>query len=208
MYKLPYSCFIKIHTVYGIIADKNKGYITRILRHQQPVVHGRLLSRSRSVCLILAPTFICAGIYITLKHVALAVGLEPRALSFTAMLVHLYLYPPSTSSVSSVRELSEVLTPSRRQTWRDKTSGTILSSRESSFSLQSSPHLDCCRLEGTVAIIIIIITSTCPLTIILTDTMKSKVRKDPRFRIFCMATTATSLGILMRYIYRYVVSGP
>ncbi|KAL1857972.1 hypothetical protein Plec18167_001623 [Paecilomyces lecythidis] len=57
------------------------GYIGRIILHYNAWSSNGF--KIQIVCLILAPTLICAGIYLTLKHIALAVGphlsrLNPR----------------------------------------------------------------------------------------------------------------------------------
>ncbi|KKK15208.1 hypothetical protein P175DRAFT_0344594 [Aspergillus ochraceoroseus IBT 24754] len=57
------------------------GYLGRILMHYNPWSANAF--KLQIVCLVLAPTFIAAGIYLTLKHIILAVGpqhsrLNPR----------------------------------------------------------------------------------------------------------------------------------
>ncbi|KAJ9206613.1 hypothetical protein DTO164E3_854 [Paecilomyces variotii] len=57
------------------------GYIGRIILHNNPWSSTGF--KIQIVCLILAPTLICAGIYLTLKHIALAISphlsrLNPR----------------------------------------------------------------------------------------------------------------------------------
>ncbi|RSL56810.1 hypothetical protein CEP53_006671 [Fusarium sp. AF-6] len=55
--------------VLGTVAEV-VGYIGRILLHND--VWNRGAFTMQITCIILRPTFICAGIYLTLKHVALA----------------------------------------------------------------------------------------------------------------------------------------
>ncbi|KAL4783374.1 RTA1 like protein-domain-containing protein [Aspergillus varians] len=50
------------------------GYIGRVLMHDNPWNPDAF--KLQIVCLILAPTFIAAGIYLTLKHIILALGPE------------------------------------------------------------------------------------------------------------------------------------
>lgn len=50
------------------------GYIGRIQMHSNPWSSGPF--KTQIVCLILAPTFIAAGVYLTLKHIILALGEE------------------------------------------------------------------------------------------------------------------------------------
>ncbi|KAJ5095509.1 hypothetical protein NUU61_004865 [Penicillium alfredii] len=62
------------------------GYIGRILMHANP--WSTAAFRLQIFCLILAPTFIAAGIYLTLKHIIIHVGpqysrLNPRLFTWT-----------------------------------------------------------------------------------------------------------------------------
>lgn len=57
------------------------GYVGRILMHWNPWSEAAF--KLQIVCLVLAPTFIAAGVYLTLKHIVLALGpkhsrLKPR----------------------------------------------------------------------------------------------------------------------------------
>ncbi|GAQ02774.1 sphingoid long-chain base transporter RSB1 [Aspergillus lentulus] len=50
------------------------GYIGRVLMHSNPWNSSAF--KLQIVCLVLAPTFVAAGIYLTLKHIILALGPE------------------------------------------------------------------------------------------------------------------------------------
>ncbi|RHZ62577.1 RTA1 domain-containing protein [Aspergillus thermomutatus] len=50
------------------------GYIGRVLMHSNPWDESAF--KLQIVCLVLAPTFVAAGIYLTLKHIILALGPE------------------------------------------------------------------------------------------------------------------------------------
>lgn len=50
------------------------GYIGRIRMHHNPWNDGAF--KVQIVCLVLAPTFVAAGVYLTLKHIVLALGPE------------------------------------------------------------------------------------------------------------------------------------
>ncbi|KAJ5623615.1 hypothetical protein N7490_012220 [Penicillium lividum] len=50
------------------------GYIGRVLMHYNPWNEGAF--KLQIVCLVLAPTFIAAGVYLTLKHIVLNLGPE------------------------------------------------------------------------------------------------------------------------------------
>ena len=50
------------------------GYIGRVLMHHNPWNEGAF--KLQIVCLVLAPTFVAAGIYLTLKHIVLNLGPE------------------------------------------------------------------------------------------------------------------------------------
>ncbi|KAJ5483058.1 hypothetical protein N7539_006504 [Penicillium diatomitis] len=50
------------------------GYIGRVLMHHNPWNQGAF--KLQIVCLVLAPTFVAAGVYLTLKHIVLNLGPE------------------------------------------------------------------------------------------------------------------------------------
>ena len=50
------------------------GYIGRVLMHDNPWNQGAF--KLQIVCLVLAPTFVAAGVYLTLKHIVLNLGPE------------------------------------------------------------------------------------------------------------------------------------
>lgn len=50
------------------------GYVGRALMHYNPWNQGAF--KLQIVCLVLAPTFVAAGVYLTLKHIVLALGPE------------------------------------------------------------------------------------------------------------------------------------
>ncbi|KAJ6016153.1 hypothetical protein N7540_010744 [Penicillium herquei] len=55
------------------------GYIGRILMHSNPWNEGAF--KLQIVCLVLAPTFVAAGVYLTLKHIVLNLGPEHSKLN-------------------------------------------------------------------------------------------------------------------------------
>ncbi|EAW07020.1 RTA1 domain-containing protein [Aspergillus clavatus NRRL 1] len=55
------------------------GYIGRVLMHHNPWDSSAF--KLQIVCLVLAPTFVAAGIYLTLKHIILALGPEHSRLN-------------------------------------------------------------------------------------------------------------------------------
>jgi hypothetical protein len=57
------------------------GYIGRVLMHSNPWNSSAF--KLQIVCLVLAPTFVAAGIYLTLKHIILALGPEHSRLKPT-----------------------------------------------------------------------------------------------------------------------------
>lgn len=50
------------------------GYVGRVLMHYNP--WNQSAFKLQIVCLVLAPTFVAAGVYLTLKHIVLALGPE------------------------------------------------------------------------------------------------------------------------------------
>ncbi|KAL2222985.1 putative RTA1 domain protein [Thermoascus aurantiacus ATCC 26904] len=181
------------------------GYVGRLLLHRNPWSLDGF--KVQIVCLILAPTLICAGIYLTLKHVALAVGpglsrLQPRL--YTWIFIPLDVFCLVLQGVGGSVDASAETDPERLRIGNNIIiAGIVLQVAVlSGFGLLSLDFFWRVRRHHHHQQ-----QQQCHSPVdndTESTTTRRRVWKDPRFRIFCTSVAAAYLGILTRCIYRIV----
>ncbi|KKA19632.1 RTA1 domain protein [Rasamsonia emersonii CBS 393.64] len=179
-----------------IADDDDAGYIGRIMLHHNPWSSNGF--KIQIVCIILAPTLICAGIYLTLKHVARTVGpdlsrLKPR--------FYTWLFIPFDVFCLCLQAIG----------------GGVDAAASSSGNINENQL----RVGNDIIIagIVLQVVNLAVFGLLSVDFFwraKSHFRRNScsstspgaeiwhskRFRIFCTAVTGAYTGILIRCIYR------
>lgn len=153
------------------------------------------------VCLILAPTLISAGIYLTLKHIALAVGphlsrLNPRL--YTWLFIPFDIFCLVLQGVGGGVDASAEVHPDLLKTGNNIIiAGIVLQVVILSiFGLLSLDffwrahkyHAKAAGVDGESE----------------SESEQAKVWRDKKFRMFVIAVSAAYFGILVRCVYRFV----
>jgi hypothetical protein len=172
------------------------GYIGRILLHSNPWDPNGF--KIQIVCIILAPTLICAGIYLTLKHVARTIG--PKLSHLTPRL-YTWIFIPFDIFCLALQAVG----------------GGVDAAASSS---DTNVNLNELKVGNDIIIagIVLQVVNLAFFGLLSLDffwrarrhfrnpdsssSPGAKVWHEKRFRIFCVAVTGAYAGILIRCIYR------
>lgn len=190
-----------------IFIDDDAGYIGRIMLHHNPWSSNGF--KIQIVCIILAPTLICAGIYLTLKHVVRTVGpdlshLKPRFYTwlFIPFDVFCLCLQAIGGGVDAAASSSSNVNENQLRVGNDIIiAGIVLQVVNLAvfgllsvdFFWRAYRHFSGKRDSSST-------TSTS------SSTSGAEIWHSRRFRIFCAAMTGAYTGILIRCIYRWVLS--
>jgi hypothetical protein len=153
------------------------------------------------VCIILAPTLICAGIYLTLKHVARTVGpnfsrIKPRL--YTWIFIPFDVFCLCLQAIGGgVDAAASDTTPVNEKTLKAGNdiilAGIVLQVVNLAvFGLLSLDFFVAAKKNFHNA------------SPELQNSSAARIWYSKRFRIFCLAVTGAYAGILIRCIYRFV----
>lgn len=179
------------------------GYIGRVLMHSNPWSDSGF--KMDLVCIILAPTLICAGIYLTLKHVARTVGpnfsrIKPRL--YTWIFIPFDIFCLCLQAIGGgVDAAASDTTPVNEKTLKAGNdiiiAGIVLQVVNLAvFGLLSLDFFVAAKKHFNH-------TSS---TEFVQNSSAARIWYSKRFRIFCLAVTGAYAGILIRCIYRFVFS--
>jgi hypothetical protein len=195
--------FTQVKDIYGISRLIWVGYIGRVLMHSNPWSDPGF--KLDLVCIILAPTLICAGIYLTLKHVARTVGpdfsrITPRL--YTWIFIPFDVFCLCLQGVGGgVDAAASDKTPVDAKTL--KTGNDIIIAgialqvvNLAVFGLFSLDFFIAARKHFKNP------------SEKVRNSVEAQIWYSRRFRVFCSAIACAYAGILVRCIYRYVFSFP
>lgn len=185
-----------------LILTSDLGYVGRIILHRNPWNSDGF--KIQIVCIILAPTLICAGIYLTLKHVARTVGPE---LSRLKPRLYTWIFIPFDVFCLSLQAVGGGVDAAASSS-KDNVNFTLLKVGN----------------DIIIAGIVLQVVNLAVFGLLSLDffwrarrffrgdsqnsSLGAQIWHSKRFRIFCTAVTCAYAGILIRCIYRWVPVTP